>query len=83
MPCRRPAGASRRRWPRRDSNRCRRRLGESTFERDAGRSGQLGRATRCDLVAGIERIQVRHVTLAGRRFVEVDRPLLQLAVLPI
>ena len=56
-------------------------VGESAFEGDTGCLCQLGSFARSDLIAGIERVHVGHVALAGRSFFEVDGPLLELAVL--
>src|SRR5256885_1463924 len=45
------------------------------------RGGKFRRAARRDLIAGVQRVQLRHVTMAGVGFIEILRPLLNLAIL--
>ena len=65
----------------RGSNRSAAARGQTPLKRDARGHGEFGRAAQRDLIAGIEREQVRDVAMPRLGFVIVLGPFLQLAVL--
>src|SRR5262245_49586734 len=54
--------------------------GQAPFQGNPGSIGQLGGFTRSDFATRVERIEVRHVPLAGSALLEIAGPLLQLTV---
>ena len=56
-------------------------VGQPPLQRFLGRRRQFRRAVQRDLVARVQRIELRHVPVAGLHFLEVLRPFLDLPVL--